>query len=176
LVLVLAVAAVVRVSAAIAYPPALFWSDSWNYLYSAFWDWPLLVIPDKPLGYPLLVRVLAGPERALSLLTTAQHIAALATGVIVYALLLRLGISRLVAALAVAVVVFDSYAIALEQHVLAESLFTLALTASVYLAVVARGREGRALAAGASGLLLALAITLRPVAVAAFPIWAGYLV
>ena len=62
------------------------------------------------------------------------------TGVLVYALILRLRLPRWLATAGAAVVVLDAYAIALEQQILAEAFFTLALVASFYL-VVGRDRD-----------------------------------
>ena len=73
--------------------------------------------------------------RSLAAITVAQHLAGLVTGVLVYALILRLRLPRWLATAGAALVVLDAYAIALEQQVLAEAFFTLALVASFYLVV-----------------------------------------
>ena len=72
----------------------------------------------------------------------AQHLAGLVTGVLVYALMLRLRLPRWLATVGAAVVVLDAYAIALEQQVLAEAFFTLALVAVVLLRRRPRPRAG----------------------------------
>ncbi len=175
LLLLLGLALLIRLAVAVAYRPALLWSDSWNYLYSAYSGTPVRIIPEKPVGYPLAIRLIGGPDHSLTLITAVQHVAGLATGAVVYFLLTRLGVSRLMATLASAVVLLDSYAIALEQHVMTESLFTLALVTSMYLAVLAV-RRTPVLLAGASGVFLAGAVTMRVVALYAIPAWALYLV
>jgi hypothetical protein len=169
--LVLAAAVIVRVAMAIAYRPALTFVDSWAYIDAGYSQFPFEIFPERPSGYPLLLHLLALPGRNLSVITTVQHLAGLATGVLVYALLLRLGVRRWIAAAAAAIVLLDGYAVTLEQHVLSESLFTLSLTASVYL-VVGKDRGPQALAA--SGALLALAAVMRPTGLLAIPAWVAY--
>jgi hypothetical protein len=170
LAVVLALAVAVRAGVAIAYRPAIFFGDSWAYLDLAYNGSPVGLAPDRPSGYPLLIDLLSLTGRSLVAITTVQHLAGLVVGVLVYALLLRLGLPRLLAAAAAAVALLDGYAIALEQQILAETFFALALTASMYLAV---GRRGPA-ALAASGLLLAAAATMRTVALFAIPVWVVY--
>ena len=109
--------------------------------------------------------------RDLGTITIAQHLAGLVTGVLVYALMLRLRLPRWLATVGAALVVLDAYAIALEQQVLAEAFFTLALVAAFFF-VVGRDRTPVSLAAG--GLLLALAATMRTAALFAIPVWLVY--
>ncbi len=78
---------------------------------------------------------------------------------------------RWLATAGAAVVLLDAYAIALEQQILAEAFFTLALAASFFLVV---GRDRGALALAASGGLLAAATTMRTAALFAVPVWAVY--
>jgi dolichyl-phosphate-mannose-protein mannosyltransferase len=169
-VLVLAVA--VRAAVAIAYRPAIFFGDSWAYLDLAYNGRPVGLAPDRPSGYPLLIDLLSVAGRSLATITTAQHLAGLLAGVLAYALLVKLGLPRLLAAGAAAVVLLDGYAIALEQQIMAESFFALALVASMYLAV---GKSRGPAALAASGLLLAGAATIRTVALFAIPVWIVYL-
>ena len=172
LALVLAVAAAVRIGVAIAYWPATFFGDSWAYLGLAFGDGnPVGIAPDRPSGYPLVIDALSLFGRSLGAITTAQHLAGLATGVLVYALLLRLDLPRWLATAGAALVVLDSYAIALEQQVLAEAFFTLALVASLYLTV---GRDRGPVSLAAGGALLASAATMRTAALFAVPVWIVY--
>jgi hypothetical protein len=171
--LVLAVATAARAGVAIAYRPAIFFGDSWAYLDLAYNGTPVGLAPDRPSGYPLLIDFLSVAGRSLAAITTAQHLAGLAVGVLVYALLLRFELPRVLSAAGAAIVLLDGYAVALEQQILAESFFTLALTASMYLAI-GRSRGPRALAA--SGLLLAAATAIRTVALFAIPVWIVYVV
>ena len=171
IVLVLLAAAALRAGVAIAYWPAVFFGDSWSYLNMAFEGDPLSFAPDRPSGYPALISALSVFGRSLAVLTLAQHVAGLVTGLLVYALMLRLRLPRWLATAGAAVVALDAYAIALEQQVLAEAFFTLTLAGSFYF-VVGRDRGPTALASG--GVLLALAATMRTVALFAVPVWLAY--
>ena len=168
---VLAVAAAVRGAVAIAYRPAIFFGDSWAYLDLAYGGSPIAFAPDRPSGYPVLLDLLALFGRSLAAITTAQHVAGLVTGVLVYALLARLGLPRWLATAGAAVVLLDAYAIALEQQILAEAFFTLALAASFFCVV---GRDRGPVALAASGALLAAAATMRTAALFAVPVWVVY--
>lgn len=168
LLFVLAAAGLVRLGVAIAYAPGLFWSDSWGYLGAAREH---LLYPYKPSGYPLLLRILGWASKDLVFITTVQHLAGLAGGVLVYALLRRLEMRPLVAAAAAAVLLLDGYAIALEQNILTESFFTLACVVWVYAAI---GRDRGLPAVGLAGLALGVATTIRTVGLFAIPVWLVY--
>lgn len=170
---VLSVAVVLRVGAEAAYRPALFFSDSWVYLSTAFGGSPVGIVPSRPSGYPLLLRLLTLPGRDVLATTVLQHLAGIAVGALVYVLLLHLGQRRMVAAAAAAVVLLDSYAIALEQFVMAETLFTLLLLGALALTVL---RRESSLALMGSGVLLAVACTLRTAGLFVIPVWLIYLV
>jgi hypothetical protein len=168
---VLAAAALLRVAVGIEYRPALLYTDSFFYLDLASRGDPVGIAPEHPSGYPLFLDLLWSPGRSLAPVAVVQHLAGLATGVLLYALLVRLGVRRGIAAAAAAVVLLDAYAVVLEQHVLTEALFCLALVASLVLAADAH-RAWPALAA--SGALLGLAATLRAGALFAVPAWLAY--
>jgi len=70
-------------------------------------------------------------------------------------------------------VLLDAYAMALEQQILAEAFFTLALAASFFLVA---GRDRGPVSLAASGALLAAAATMRTAAMFAVPVWALYVV
>jgi hypothetical protein len=173
LLVVLALAAAVRVAVAVAYRPAIFFGDSWAYLDLAFDGTPVGIAPDRPSGYPLLIDLISIAGKSLAAITTAQHLAGLATGVLVYALVLRLGLPRALATAAAALVALDGYAIALEQQILSEAFFTLALVAALYLST---GRERGPRSLAAAGALLAAATTIRSIALFALPVWIVYVV
>ena len=132
--------------------------------------------PTRPSGYPLLLRVLGAlPGAQLDTTTLAQHLAGLVVGALVYFLVVSAGGRRWLALAATAVVVVDAYTVALEQSILSETFFTLALAASAYLTLRRnRDRTGPwALVGG--GLLLGLACTIRSVGLFAVPVWALWL-
>ena len=160
-----------RVAVAVAYGPALFWSDSWAYVLAAYTGDPVGFLVDRPSGYPGLMRVLGTPGRSLTAITSVQHVAGLVGGVLVYALLRGRGVGSFLAAAAAGVVLLDSFAIALEHHILAEAFFTLALVLWAFM-TVQRGHttSGVALA----GLALAAAVTIRAVALFVIPVWLVY--
>ncbi|HEX8857315.1 MAG TPA: hypothetical protein VF752_17105 [Thermoleophilaceae bacterium] len=153
--------------------PGLLYTDSWAYADAAY-KGQYLSDPLHPAGYPLFLHVLALPGRSLAALTLVQHLMGVATGVLLYALLVALGLRRGLAAAAAALVLLDGWAIALEQHLLAEALFTLVLVAALALAAWP-GERGIARLAGSGGLLAA-AVLIRPVALFAVPVWIAYLV
>jgi hypothetical protein len=168
IVIVLVAATVVRVGVSIAYWPAVFFGDSWSYLNLAYEGG---FAPDRPSGYPQALHLLSVFGRDLGTITIAQHLAGLVTGVLVYALMLRLRLPRWLATAGAALVVLDAYAIALEQQILAEAFFTLALVAAFFFVV---GRERTPVSLASGGLLLALAATMRTAALFAIPVWLIY--
>jgi hypothetical protein len=165
---VLVLGAAIRVAVAWSYWPGLFYSDSWLYLGMATGGSPVAFAPDRPSGYPLLLRLSMSVLGSTATLVSLQHAAGLFVGLLVYLLLDRMGVRRWLAVLGAGIVLLDGYAIALEQHFLPEAFFTLALLASM--AVVAVGRMSLARVAF-SGVLLATAILLRTAAVFAIPVW-----
>ena len=166
LLIVLAGAIVLRVLVEIAYWPALTFSDSWQYIQLAFANPIVAFGVDRPSGYPLILHLLALPGRSLGTISIVQHLAGLATGIIAYWVLRRLGIRAWAAALAAALILFDSYVVTLEQTVLAETFFALALLLAAALAVL-YSRSPWTMAA--AGVLLAGAVTLRVAALFAIP-------
>src|SRR5947209_20495855 len=90
-VVVLVAAGVLRAGAEVAYRPALFFSDSWVYLSTTFGGTPVGVVPSRPSGYPLFLRLFTLARRDVLLVTIVQHVAGLAVGALVYFLLLHLG-------------------------------------------------------------------------------------
>lgn len=181
--LVLAAGAVLRIACELAYRPALFYSDSWGYLSMAHGSGIVTFAPLRPSGYPLVLKVLAVAGDGLAATTFVQHVAGLVTATLVYVTCMHLGARRWLATVGGALVALDAWAIALEQYVLAESLFGLLLAVCVWasLAGIARrdpaepgGRRTRAsadVALALAGLCLAGAALMRPVALFAVPAW-----
>lgn len=172
LLVVLAAGALLRAAVAVAYRPGLFYPDSWDYIDLAYASPIVGVSVQHPFGYPLLLHGLALVARSVTTITTTQHLAGLIGGTMLYAILVRLRVSRALSALAVAVVLLDSYAVTLEQYILSEAFFGLTLLGSAYFAI--RG-ERRTVELAASGVLLAVATSLRTAALFAVPVWLGYL-
>lgn len=184
LLVLLTAGTVVRVLAMVAYRPALFFSDSWGYLFTAFTGHPVSLSYLRPNGYAVLIRLLTFPGRDLRELIVVQNLSGLALGTLVYAVLLRLGAGRVLALLAAALIVLDGYRITLEQYVMPDTLFTLSLLlAALLLAWPGQQHEAthhpnrlstrRALIAG---LLLAASAIEREAALFAVPAFLIYLV
>jgi hypothetical protein len=106
---------VLRVIAEVAYRPALLYIDTLKYLYNA---WP----GTDPLGYKGVLKaiLLAGN---LETVAAVQHLLGLAMGVAVYALLLRRGAPRWLAAVAAAPVLLDAYELQIEQTIMPDVWF-----------------------------------------------------
>jgi Dolichyl-phosphate-mannose-protein mannosyltransferase len=163
---VLVIAVVLRTLVEIAYWPALFYSDSWEYVNLAYSRSIVAFSTDRPSGYPLLMHLLSLPGRSLATITILQHLAGIAIGVTAYAFLRRLGIREWLAVVVAAVILLDSYAIALEQHIMTETFFALAILLSAAIAALYSRRP--ALMA-ASGVLLAGAVSMRVAGLFAVP-------
>jgi hypothetical protein len=125
--------------------------------------------PTRPSGYPLVLRMLnLLPGVQLDTVTLVQHLAGLAVGALVYFLVLRSGGRRWLAVAAAAVIVAEAFTVALEQDILAEACFTLAVAGAAYLTLRRSERPWPQLA---GGLLLGVACTIRSVGIFAIPVW-----
>jgi hypothetical protein len=118
----LAAGLVLRVLATAAYRPALFYIDSTRYLYNAEGM--------DPVGYK-------GPLRAILLVANfdavavVQHLLGPAMAVVIYLLLLRRGVSRWLAALAIAPVLLDAYQLQIEQTIMPDVWFEALIVAGL---------------------------------------------
>ncbi len=145
---------VLRVLVQLAYRPALFYIDSARYLYNAGGM--------DPVGYK-------GPLRAILFLANfdavaaVQHLLGLAMAVLLYLLLLRRGVPRWLAALAIAPVLLDAYQLQIEQMVMPDVWLEALIVAGLAILLWPRGRAGwrRVLAAG---VVLGSAATVAQVA------------
>ena len=144
-----------------AYHPALIFPDSVRYLQYAHnfasgrWS------PDalRQSGYSVLIIPIAALHD-LWLIPLTQHLAGLATAVLVYAVLIRFGARTPLAALATIPVLFDPLQLVLEQYVLTDVWTVLLIVAALVLLVWRR--EGPTLPGAAiAGLLLGVAVTFR---------------
>ncbi|HEX5493549.1 MAG TPA: hypothetical protein VFX70_03110, partial [Mycobacteriales bacterium] len=139
-------------------PPATWFSgDSFSYLAAAVHPVPGLW---RPSGYPLLVLLPLRVAHSLALVTAVQHVLGLGVGVAVYAVLLRYGVPRWAATLAVVPVLADAYLVSAEQMLLSEAVFTPLIVAAFALLLWRPARPGP-LAVGLGGLLLGLAAVTR---------------
>ena len=149
----LLVGLVLRVLATVAYRPALIYVDTLKYLYGAS--------PGAdPLGYRAFLKVvLLGGN--VTVVAALQHLLGLAMAVVIYAVLVRRGAVRWLAALAAAPVLLDAYQLQMEQTIMPDVLFEALLVAG--LAVLLWRQEITPRIALAAGLVLGASATVRQV-------------
>ena len=160
--------AALRAVVLVAYHPALIFPDSVRYLQYAHnftvgqWSADAL----RQSGYSVLI-IPVMLLHDLWIIPLAQHLAGLATAVLVYAVLIRFGIRTWLAAVASVPVLFDPLQLVLEQYVLAD-VWTVFLVVAALVILVWRQAKQPAetqqeswLPAAACGLLLGLAVTFR---------------
>ncbi len=111
-----------RVLAQFAYRPALFYIDSVKYLYSA--------AGNDPEGYKLPLRGILLVAN-LNTVVAVQHLLGLAIALVIYVVLLRRGVSRWLAALAMAPVLLDAYQLQNEQAIMPGTWFEALIVAGI---------------------------------------------
>ncbi len=116
---------VLRLLAEIAYRPALLYIDTLKYLYNA---WP----GTDPLGYAGVLKAILLVGN-LETVAAVQHLLGLAMGVTIYAVLLRRGAPRWLAALAAAPVLLDAYELQIEQTIMPDVWFEALIVVGVAL-------------------------------------------
>jgi hypothetical protein len=148
----LAAGVVLRVLTQLAYRPALFYIDTTRYLYNAEGM--------DPVGYK-------GPLRAILLVANfnavaaVQHLLGLAMAVVIYLLLLRRGVPRWLAALAIAPVLLDAYQLQQEQAVMPGTWFAALIVAGLAILLWQPRTSWRAVVAG--GIVLGTSATFAQV-------------
>jgi len=144
-----------RVVALAAYHPALIYVDSLKYLYSASPG-------SEPMGYAALLHiVLTGGD--LGTVVVIQHLAGLAMGVTVYAVLVRRGAGRWLAAIAAAPVLLDAYQVQMEQMIMPDVWFEVLILAA--LAVMLWRPSVTLPLAAVAGVLLGASATVKQLGV-----------
>lgn len=149
--LLLVAGAVLRVITEMAYHPAVLYVDSLKYLYDAW-------LGSDPLGYKVLLNgVLVVGD--LGTVAAVQHVLGLAIAVALYVLLLRRGVNRWLAALAIAPVLLDAYQLQAEEMIMPdvffEALAVLALLVLLWKPIASW------LAIVVSGLILGVGVTVH---------------
>jgi hypothetical protein len=156
---VLGVALGLRVVTQIAYRPALLYIDSYRYLGNLHDLDPAQ--NSQPIGYiALLLRPVLSVGN-LAVVAGVQHILGLGMGVVIYALLIRLGVRRWIAVLAAVPVLLDAYQLQIEQNIMSETLFEALILAAIVLLLWTRPPPLAAL--GMGGVLFGHAATVRSV-------------
>jgi hypothetical protein len=154
-----AVGIIMRVITLQAYQPGLLNLDSWGYLDNAG---PLLPQFLDPIGYPLLILRPLLPLGGIHTVVVVQHLAGLGMGLAIYALALRLGSRRWLAALAAAPVLIDAFELNIEETILSDVWLQVAVVIVFWL-LLAKGVPGPGRAALA-GVLVGISLTIRMVA------------
>ena len=132
LALLIAGGLVLRVVTQLAYEPALLFIDSRKYLFGtdlnrAAWG------SFDPIGYTLLMLKPVLIFGNLGLVALLQHVLGLGMAVALYVLMLRRGVARWLAALAVAPVLLDAYQLNAEQTIMPDVLFEALVVAGIVL-------------------------------------------
>lgn len=159
LVIFLLFGAALRTLTVIAYQPALLYIDSFRYL-----DNVDALRPDglSPIGYELILNLLL-LVGDLRFVTIVQHLLGLGIAVAVYALLLRHGARRWLAALATLPVLGDAYQAQIEHTIMSDVWFQALLVAIIWV-LTWRGQPSPRHAAVA-GLLIGAAVIVRLVGI-----------
>ena len=152
---VLAGGAALRAAVMLGYPPAMWFNDSYAYVWEAV---RFSTATNHPSGYPFFL-VLLWPLHSFAVVTLIQHLMGLAVGAGCYALLRRRGLPAWAATLAAVPVLYDAYQVQVEQQVMADALFILLVTAGVLVLCWPDRLSWQAAAIG--GLLLSGALLVR---------------
>jgi hypothetical protein len=150
-VLLLAAGTVLRLITQLAYHPAILYVDSLKYLYDAW-------LGSDPLGYKALLNpvLLVGD---LGTVVAVQHLLGLAMAIALYVLLLRRGVNRWLAALAIAPVLLDGYQLQAEEMIMPDVFFEALVVLALVILLWKPIASWRALIA--SGLLLGIGVTVH---------------
>jgi hypothetical protein len=132
-----------RVLAQYAYRPALFYIDSVKYLYNSQGN--------DPEGYKAPLRAILFVAN-LNTVVAIQHLLGLAMAVVLYVLLQRRGVSRWLAAVAIAPILLDGYQVQQEQTIMPTTWFEALIVAGLAILLWNQRTSWRAVIAG--GLVL----------------------
>ena len=169
LAVVLAVAASLRGLALVAIYPGIWFSDTNSYIAMAATGVPSMV---RVGGYALVVAPFLEIGSAGALIVV-QHLLGLALAVGLYALLLRRGVSKTLALVAVLPAALDPYLINIEHMIMSETVFHAGLAGAFAAALWSERLATRE--AALAGLLLGYASVVRSVAVPFVVLFAIYL-
>ncbi|MGH3394815.1 MAG: hypothetical protein ACRDPO_09015 [Streptosporangiaceae bacterium] len=142
-----------RVLTQVSFSPALLYIDSVKYLYGA---WPYA----DPLGYDLPLKLILAVGN-LSAVEAVQHLLGLGMAVTIYVVLLRRGVPRWLAALAMGPVLLDAYQLQMEATIMPDLWFEAALLAG--LAVLVWMPRATVRICLLAGFILGLSATIRQV-------------
>jgi len=148
----LAAGLALRVLAELAYRPALFYIDTTRYLYNGEGM--------DPVGYKGLLRAILLVGN-FDVVAGVQHLLGLAMAVVIYLLLRRRGVTRWLAALAMAPVLLDAYQLQIEQTIMPDTLFEALIVAGLAILLWQPGAGWRR--AAAAGVVLGTSATVAQV-------------
>ena len=128
--LVVAAAFLIRAVVLLAYPPIMWFNDSFNYVSDA-----ISYIPDevRANGYPFFLSLALVPWHNVYPVALLQAAMGMAMGIAIYALLRRRGLPWWGAALPAVPVLFDVFELQLEHMITADTLFTFLVTVALVL-------------------------------------------
>ena len=158
--LLLAAGLVLRAATQVGYEPALLFIDSRKYIFGTDFasnGWGSF----DPLGYTLFVLRPVLMVADLAFVALLQHVLGMAMAIALYALMLRRGVTRWLAALAVAPVLLDAYQLNAEQTIMPDVLFEALLVTGIVL-LLWQPRPGLALIV-VGGLALGASAPVRQV-------------
>jgi hypothetical protein len=142
-----------RVLSKLAYQPALIYVDTLKYLYGVYPG-------SDPAGYQAVLNFLT-PFRGLAGVAVLQSLLGLAMAVVLYAVLVRRGVVRWLAAVAAVPVLLDAYELVMEQMIMPDVWFEAMIVAG--LAVLVWRPAVSAPFAASAGLILGTSATLKTV-------------
>ena len=147
----LAAGLALRVLSKVAYQPALIYVDTLKYLYGVYPG-------SDPAGYQAVLNFLT-PFRGLAGVAVVQSLLGLGMAVLLYAVLLRRGVVRWLAALAVAPLLLDAYQLQMEQMIMPDVWFEAMIVGG--LALLLWRPEVSAPFAAWAGLIFGTSATLK---------------
>jgi hypothetical protein len=162
-------AVALRAVALVAVYPGIWFSDTNEFLKTAATGELSIV---RVQGYALVVAPFLHFGSAAALIVT-QHVIGLAIVVVLYALLIRRGVSKLIATLAVIPAALDGYVIDLEHMIMSETFFHACVVGAV--ALLLWRERLRIPEAAVGGVLLGYAGITRSVAVPLIFVFLAYL-
>ena len=115
---------VLRLLAQAAYQPAIVYIDTLKYLYGA---WP----GSDPVAYKVPLKMVLALGGDLSTVELIQHLLGVAIAITLYAVLVRRGTPRWLAALAMAPVLFDAYQLQAETMIMPDVWFEAMIVAGL---------------------------------------------
>jgi hypothetical protein len=144
LVILLAIGVLLRIGLSVAYWPAVMnFVDSGTYIHMA--DGHMFADPVRPAGYSYFLKAAHAVSSEVTVTIALQHLLGIATAVLLYATVRRLGAPVWAAAIPAAGVLLSLDQVLFEHTLMAEPLFTVLIAVVLYAAVRSL-EEPRALA------------------------------